>query len=201
MTEAEVRGLCLKSREIFLQQPILLELEAPLKICGKFLQFFIDLFIPFSLSRCCPFIYLQFLLFFHILNFAVFFNFTIFSTTYKLLYSYSASFHFEIPPSLFYWFHRMLENLIMLLLRWLQATSMVSTQIYWGSLSMADSHLKRTTSFLVITLIVGSSHSKQFACCSPTKSSILKTSSCCEATTNVPLLIGFMDFMMNVSFA
>jgi len=34
MTEAEVRGLCLKSREIFLQQPILLELEAPLKICG-----------------------------------------------------------------------------------------------------------------------------------------------------------------------
>ena len=37
MTEAEVRGLCLKSREIFLQQPILLELEAPLKICGKYL--------------------------------------------------------------------------------------------------------------------------------------------------------------------
>jgi len=36
LTEAEVRGLCLKSREIFLQQPILLELEAPLKICGKF---------------------------------------------------------------------------------------------------------------------------------------------------------------------
>ena len=35
MTEAEVRGLCLKSREIFLQQPILLELEAPLKICGE----------------------------------------------------------------------------------------------------------------------------------------------------------------------
>ena len=36
MTEAEVRGLCLKSRDIFLSQPILLELEAPLKICGKF---------------------------------------------------------------------------------------------------------------------------------------------------------------------
>lgn len=35
MTEQEVRGLCLKSREIFLQQPILLELEAPLKICGE----------------------------------------------------------------------------------------------------------------------------------------------------------------------
>ena len=35
LTEAEVRGLCLKSREIFLSQPILLELEAPLKICGE----------------------------------------------------------------------------------------------------------------------------------------------------------------------
>ena len=35
LTEAEIRGLCLKSREIFLSQPILLELEAPLKICGK----------------------------------------------------------------------------------------------------------------------------------------------------------------------
>ncbi|XP_053194899.1 protein phosphatase 1, catalytic subunit, alpha isozyme a [Scomber japonicus] len=34
LTEGEIRGLCLKSREIFLSQPILLELEAPLKICG-----------------------------------------------------------------------------------------------------------------------------------------------------------------------
>ena len=38
LTEAEVRGLCLKTREIFLSQPILLELEAPLKICGEFLM-------------------------------------------------------------------------------------------------------------------------------------------------------------------
>lgn len=36
LSETEIRGLCLKSREIFLSQPILLELEAPLKICGKF---------------------------------------------------------------------------------------------------------------------------------------------------------------------
>ena len=35
LTEHEVRGLCLKSREIFISQPILLELEAPLKVCGK----------------------------------------------------------------------------------------------------------------------------------------------------------------------
>lgn len=36
LSESEIRGLCLKSREIFLSQPILLELEAPLKICGKY---------------------------------------------------------------------------------------------------------------------------------------------------------------------
>ncbi len=34
LTENEVRNLCLKSREVFLSQPILLELEAPIKICG-----------------------------------------------------------------------------------------------------------------------------------------------------------------------
>jgi serine/threonine-protein phosphatase PP1 catalytic subunit len=35
LSEAEVRGLCVKSRQIFQEQPILLELEAPIKICGK----------------------------------------------------------------------------------------------------------------------------------------------------------------------
>lgn len=34
LTEAEIRGLAMKSRDIFMSQPILLELEAPLKICG-----------------------------------------------------------------------------------------------------------------------------------------------------------------------
>ena len=43
MTEAEVRGLCMKSRELFLSQPILLELEAPLKICGKFFNIYLQL--------------------------------------------------------------------------------------------------------------------------------------------------------------
>lgn len=37
LSESEIKNLCMKSREIFLSQPILLELEAPLKICGKFL--------------------------------------------------------------------------------------------------------------------------------------------------------------------
>ncbi|CAE6248975.1 unnamed protein product [Arabidopsis arenosa] len=34
LTESEIRQLCIVSREIFLQQPNLLELEAPIKICG-----------------------------------------------------------------------------------------------------------------------------------------------------------------------
>lgn len=34
LSEAEIRELCYRSREIFISQPILLELEAPIKICG-----------------------------------------------------------------------------------------------------------------------------------------------------------------------
>ena len=42
LTEGEIRQLCTVAREIFLQQPNLLELEAPIKICGKplFIYFF-----------------------------------------------------------------------------------------------------------------------------------------------------------------
>jgi len=36
LSESEIRQLCAASREIFLQQPNLLELEAPIKICGNF---------------------------------------------------------------------------------------------------------------------------------------------------------------------
>ena len=35
LAENEIRGLCLKSREIFLSQPMLLDLEAPLKVVGE----------------------------------------------------------------------------------------------------------------------------------------------------------------------
>lgn len=34
LEEAEIRWLCERSRQVFLSQPILLELEAPIKICG-----------------------------------------------------------------------------------------------------------------------------------------------------------------------
>ena len=34
LSEAEIRWLCIRSREVFTQQPVLLELEAPIKICG-----------------------------------------------------------------------------------------------------------------------------------------------------------------------
>lgn len=32
--EHEIRSLCIRAREIFMSQPVLLELEAPIKICG-----------------------------------------------------------------------------------------------------------------------------------------------------------------------
>ncbi|XP_022210598.1 serine/threonine-protein phosphatase beta isoform isoform X1 [Drosophila obscura] len=54
MTEAEVRGLCLKSREIFLQQPILLELEAPLIICGDIHGQYTDLLRLFEYGGFPP---------------------------------------------------------------------------------------------------------------------------------------------------
>lgn len=38
LAEHEVRALCLKAREIFMSQPVLLELEAPIKICGDSLD-------------------------------------------------------------------------------------------------------------------------------------------------------------------
>lgn len=35
LLEYEIKYLCTKAREIFISQPILLELEAPIKICGE----------------------------------------------------------------------------------------------------------------------------------------------------------------------
>ncbi|XP_055910023.1 serine/threonine-protein phosphatase beta isoform isoform X1 [Eupeodes corollae] len=54
MSEAEVRGLCLKSREIFLQQPILLDLEAPLIICGDIHGQYTDLLRLFEYGGFPP---------------------------------------------------------------------------------------------------------------------------------------------------
>ena len=35
LSEEDIKHLCHKSREVFISQPNLLELEAPIKICGK----------------------------------------------------------------------------------------------------------------------------------------------------------------------
>ena len=35
--EKDISLLCKLTREIFMEQPVFLELEAPIKICGKFL--------------------------------------------------------------------------------------------------------------------------------------------------------------------
>lgn len=43
LKEKDISMLCKTAREIFMEQPVFLELEAPIKICGKFI---ISDFIP-----------------------------------------------------------------------------------------------------------------------------------------------------------
>ncbi|KAH0838911.1 hypothetical protein HID58_003974, partial [Brassica napus] len=41
LSEIEIRQLCVNARQIFLNQPNLLDLHAPIRICGTFLFLFI----------------------------------------------------------------------------------------------------------------------------------------------------------------
>jgi serine/threonine-protein phosphatase PP1 catalytic subunit len=41
LTENEIKELCYRAREVFISQPILLELEAPIKVCGKLSPLFV----------------------------------------------------------------------------------------------------------------------------------------------------------------
>ncbi|KAL7753901.1 type 1 serine/threonine-protein phosphatase catalytic subunit glc7 [Sorochytrium milnesiophthora] len=54
LAEHEIRYLCLKSREVFLSQPILLELEAPIKICGDIHGQYYDLLRLFEYGGFPP---------------------------------------------------------------------------------------------------------------------------------------------------
>lgn len=54
LTEGEIKTLCTKSREIFVSQPILLELEAPIKICGDVHGQYFDLLRLFDYGGFPP---------------------------------------------------------------------------------------------------------------------------------------------------
>jgi len=54
LTETEIKNLCLKSKEIFLSQPILLELEAPIKIVGDIHGQYYDLLRLFEYGGFPP---------------------------------------------------------------------------------------------------------------------------------------------------
>lgn len=48
LSENEIRFLCQKARDIFMSQPILLDLEAPIKICGEYIYTYILLLLFIS---------------------------------------------------------------------------------------------------------------------------------------------------------
>lgn len=54
LSEEEIRGLCMKSREIFLSESVLLELEAPIKICGDIHGQYFDLLRLFEYGGFPP---------------------------------------------------------------------------------------------------------------------------------------------------
>ena len=54
LKEEDVRALCLSAREVFIQQPSLLELEAPLKICGDIHGQYYDLLRLFEYGGFPP---------------------------------------------------------------------------------------------------------------------------------------------------
>lgn len=43
LTEVEIHQICVASRQIFLAQPNLLELEVPIKICGQLVSLYFSL--------------------------------------------------------------------------------------------------------------------------------------------------------------
>ena len=47
LLEKEIRYLCTKAREIFISQPILLELEAPIKVSNVYIVAYVAIFVVF----------------------------------------------------------------------------------------------------------------------------------------------------------
>jgi serine/threonine-protein phosphatase PP1 catalytic subunit len=54
LLENEIKGLCVKARDIFMSQPMLLELEAPIKICGDIHGQYYDLLRLFEYGGFPP---------------------------------------------------------------------------------------------------------------------------------------------------
>lgn len=66
LAESEIRQLCIAAKDVFLSQPNLLELEAPVNVCGTptflvlyFLRYFCIFYSWFSTSYRFPFVALR----------------------------------------------------------------------------------------------------------------------------------------------
>ena len=54
LLESEIRMLCIKAKDVFMQQSMLLELEAPIKICGDIHGQYYDLLRLFEYGGFPP---------------------------------------------------------------------------------------------------------------------------------------------------
>ncbi len=186
LTEAEIRGLCLKSREIFLSQPILLELEAPLKICGKGVSYLaacedmgcqqlyddtrlciLGRVVGALVCKCLEHEPLSEELYRRL-------SLRPPPTNRSVFPPLPSSLPLSLPPSL----SPSLPPSLPPYLPPSQVTFMASTMISCVCLSMEDSLLSRTICSWETMLTEENSRWRPFACCSPTRSSTLRTSSC-----------------------
>ena len=53
LTESEIKMVCLRSRDLMIQQPMLLELQAPIKIVGDTHGQYYDMLRIFDYGECC----------------------------------------------------------------------------------------------------------------------------------------------------
>lgn len=164
LSEAEIKQLCVASREIFMKQPNLLELEAPIKICGIFwIHFFNAQAFNHSTDLCC----FRFLILFLMIWLCF--------TRYLIECSIEG---FPLNGDF------ISNPLLTPFCFWFQATFMDNTATYCDSSNTEAFLPNPITFFSAIMSIEANKVWKQYVSCLLTKSGTLKTSFFSEETMN-----------------